>query len=198
MHITGGSGTGKSSLARRVGARFDLPIYHLDDVAREVGSGRVRSLDERLNAVRTIAVSSSWVSEGVQAEWTDELCARAEVIIWLDQLAGRTAVLRVVKRFVRGGIAEARRQRGLRRFFRFRSYAYHVGQFIRFIGEIQAFHGDGTTAKAAEGGSRAATVAQLKPFEYKVVHCRTQADVDDVVAALERRRGPDRPVKEDV
>jgi len=143
--------------------------------------------------VHAIAASSSWVSEGVQAEWTDELCARADVIIWLDQLAGRTAVLRVVKRFIRGGIDEARRRRGLQRFIRFRSYAYHVGQFIKFIGEIQAFHGDGAKAKAAEGGSRAATAAQLKPFEDKVVHCRTQADVDDVVATLERRRGPDRP-----
>ncbi|MEO8461981.1 MAG: hypothetical protein ABI555_02110 [Chloroflexota bacterium] len=170
-----------------------LPIYHLDDVVREAGSGRVRALDERLEMIRTISASTSWVSEGVQAEWTDELCAKAEVIIWLDQLTGRTAVLRVARRFLRDGIAESRRRHGLQKYFRLRSYARHLGEFVRFIGEIRAFHGDEATAKAAEGGSRAATVEQLRPYEDKVLHCRTQGDVDDLIATLERWRGPDRP-----
>jgi shikimate kinase len=199
VHITGGSGTGKSSLGRRVGARFDLPVYHLDEVAREVGTGRVRSLDERLEIVQSIAASTSWVSEGVQAEWTDELCRRADVIIWLDQLEGRKAFLRVARRFLNDGLAEARRRRGLQRFTRVRAYVYQLGQFITFIGEIRAFHGDGTKATPADGGSRAATVAQLQPFSDKVIHCRTEADVDHVIGTLERTgRGYDRPAGEGV
>jgi hypothetical protein len=173
-------------------------VYHLDEVAREAGSGRIRTLDERLEIVASIAGAEAWVSEGVQAEWTDELCRRADVIIWLDQLAGRTAVLRVVKRFVRGAVAEARQRRGLQRFTRVRSYARQVRQFIRFVGEIQAFHGDGASAKAGESGSRSATVAQLQPFEAKVVHCRTQADVDDVIATLEHLRGSEPAARERV
>jgi phosphatidylglycerophosphate synthase len=192
IHITGGSGAGKSSLARSIGARFGLPVYHLDDVPRDRGSGRVRALDERLEIVQSIATSSAWVTEGVHAEWTDELVRRADLIIWLDQLEGRTALLRVFRRFVGDGLAEARRRRGLQRFTRIRSYVYQLGQFIRFVGEVQAFHGDGARAKAAEGGSRAATIAQLQPYSAKVIHCRTQADVDNVTAAYGTSRSGSR------
>jgi glycosyltransferase involved in cell wall biosynthesis len=185
VFITGGSGAGKTTLAQRVAALFGLPLHHLDEIARDPVTRQPRSIPDRLAIIHSIASSPMWVTEGVQSGWTQELCERADVIIWLDHLAAPLASMRVVSRFVAGGWRELRRQRGWRRFVRLRSWALHTFELVTALGEIRRFHRDGR-GDAADAGSRAATATQLAAFEDKVVHCRRPADVERLVVRLEQ------------
>ncbi len=186
IHITGGSGSGKTTLARRLGDLLDASVYQLDDVARDVATGRVRSLAERLTIVEQIADAPRWVTDGIHAGWTDGLCERADVIVWLDQVGGPKALARVARRFVAGSISESRRL-GLRGLVRPRSYIRHLAELIRAGGEIRTFRRAPADQASGDGGSRAATEAQLRPFSAKVVRCRSHDDVETFIAALTRR-----------
>lgn len=192
VHITGGSGTGKTTLARRIGALLDAPVYHLDDVAREAGTGRVRPVDERIAIVSLIALKPRWVTDGIQVGWTDDLCREADVIVWLDQLSWPAALARVLRRFAAGGLSEIRSQGGLRGIFRPRSQARQLLELYRASREIRAFHRAPLDPAAGDGGSHAATAAQLTAFAAKVVHCRSRADIEKFVATLRGQVG-DRP-----
>lgn len=193
IHIAGGSGTGKTTLARQLGELLDLPVHHLDDIAREVGTGRVRDVDERLRMVNQIAASPRWVTEGIHVGWTDELCRQADVIVWLDQLGWLRATLRVVRRFVASGISEMRRERGWRRINRVRSYGRHLAELYRASREIRAFGVKGLDAETDDAGSRAATASQLMPYAAKVMTCRSRADIEGFVASLDRGTTLDQP-----
>ncbi|MEJ7696265.1 MAG: AAA family ATPase [Candidatus Limnocylindrales bacterium] len=194
VYITGVSGAGKSTLARRIGAAFDLPVYHLDEVARDLLTGQRRSHDERLAMVAAIAATPCWVAEGVQTGWTDELCERAELIVWLDQLAGSQAMIRIARRFTRQAFLEFRRQRGRRRFLRVRSYAHHTREFLRSLREVRAFNRGAPGENVGDGGNRAATAAQLGRHRAKVVQCRTAAHIEDLLLSIEAVRPPRRDV----
>jgi hypothetical protein len=169
-----------------LGGLLDAPVHHLDDVAREVSTGRVRSVDERSAMVNQIATQMRWVTEGIHVGWTDELCRQADMIVWLDNVSWPTALTRVVRRFVAGGLSEARRQRGMRRLIRPRSYARHLAELVRAGREIRAFNGKAQAADPGDGGSRSATAAQLAPYAAKVVHCRSRDDIDALKARLAR------------
>lgn len=186
IHIAGGSGTGKTTLARQLGAMLDAPVHHLDEVAREVDTGRVRDVHERQEIVSQIAASPRWVTEGIHVGWTDELCRQADVIVWLDQLGWSRATLRVVRRFVAAGISEMRRERGWRRINRVRSYGRHLAELYRASREIRAFEVKDLDAETGDAGSRAATAAQLMPYAAKVVTCRSQGDIEVFIAGLDR------------
>ncbi len=187
IHITGGSGTGKTTLAIELGAKLDIPVYHLDDLARESGAGRVRSVGERTEGVHEIAVRTQWVTEGIHVGWTDELSRRADMIVWLDQVGWPTAMIRVLRRFVGVGLAEARRQGVSRRLFRPRSYRRHLAELFRAGREIRTYGVKGGFDDPGDGGRHAATAAHLAPYAAKVVHCRRQGDIDALVAVLVRQ-----------
>jgi glycosyltransferase involved in cell wall biosynthesis len=192
IHITGGSGTGKTTLAGRLAALLDAPVHHLDDVAREANAGRVRSLDERARIVEQIAAQPRWVTEGIHVGWTDELCRRADAILWLDHVGWPTALMRVLRRFVGDGLRETRRQRGIRGLIRPRSYWRHLSELIRAGRDIRSFGGKAPDLVPGDGGNRSATIAQLAPFTAKVVRCRSGNDIEAYVARV-RRRADDRP-----
>ena len=134
-------------------------------------------------AVQRIVSSPRWVTEGIHTGWTDPLCAHADLIVWLDNVPTRTRLLHVLRRFVAGGVAESRRQRGVRRFVRPASYRRHLRELARATGEIRAYERS-SAAFDRDAGSRAATAAHLAPFKDKVVHCRSRRDIDGIVAMI--------------
>jgi hypothetical protein len=161
-----------------------VPVHHLDKIARDTDSGRIRTEHERLALVAQIVESSRWVTEGIHVGWTDELCRQAEVIVWLDHVGWPTALMRVMRRFVEGGLRETRRRRGLGRIVRPRSYARHIVELYRASREIRAFKEVSLDQPAGDGGSRAATVQQLKPYAGKVAHCRSGEDIESLAGRL--------------
>jgi glycosyltransferase involved in cell wall biosynthesis len=185
VHIAGGSGTGKTTLARRMGTLLDTPVHSLDDVARDTGTGAVRSGAERSEMVNRILAQPRWVTEGIHVGWTDELYRQADLIVWLDQVRWPVAVGRVLRRFVKDGLGEARRQ-GLRGLIRPRSQARHLVALVGATREIRSFNGRAGHEDPGDGGSRSATASQLAPYAAKVVHCRNQDDIEGLVASLTR------------
>jgi MoxR-like ATPase len=187
IYIVGGAGTGKTTFARRVAGRRDLPTFHLDELVLDA-AGALRPLDERNDVVARVASEPAWIVEGIYLGWTEPLLERADVIVWLDYVSPVGAVRRVVARFARGALEEARRQRGLRRFLRFSDYLVQLRRLAAFLVETLAYHLLPSGARhpgASEGeaaSSRRAARDSLLPYREKVLRCRR---AEDVRAALD-------------
>ncbi|MDP6714793.1 MAG: (d)CMP kinase [SAR202 cluster bacterium] len=82
--IHGHSGSGKSSLARDIGARLNLPVIELDALYH-VDNWNDTPLDEFRSKIMRITESSprGWVSAGNYFRTKDLLMDRADVVIWL-------------------------------------------------------------------------------------------------------------------
>jgi adenylate kinase family enzyme len=186
--IVGGSGSGKTTLATRLAEQMRLPVHHLDQIARVGGGlGPERSAADRSAAVRAILTSDRWIVEGIHLGWTDELLQAAEVIVWLDHVSWPGSSVRIVKRFVQQAVAEARRQRGHRRFIRFRDYARQLRWLLQAIPESRGYATE-TSTDDDRRISRASTRERLQAHSAKLIHCSSASDVEEVVRNLMSRR----------
>jgi adenylate kinase family enzyme len=55
IHIVGGPGSGKTTLAKQLAGLLGVPAYDLDVVAYERGAGRKRDLEVRREGVARLA-----------------------------------------------------------------------------------------------------------------------------------------------
>src|SRR4051812_39097983 len=83
IHIIGGVGNGKTTLAKQLSSHLNTPHYELDRVAFK-RMGDKTALYHRMESVRFIVDQPSWVTEGKFLWWTEELLASADLIVWLD------------------------------------------------------------------------------------------------------------------
>jgi adenylate kinase family enzyme len=98
--IVGSSGTGKSTVARAIGARLGLPVIHLDN--HYWRPGWVPSDDADFDArVAALAAADRRVIDGQYSRTWDLRVGRADMIVWLD-LPRRVYFWRVLKRTLRG------------------------------------------------------------------------------------------------
>jgi adenylate kinase family enzyme len=81
--VIGSPGAGKSTLARRLAERLDLPLIHLD---REYfGPGwAMPPRSEWRERVRALAARPAWVMDGQYGSTFDLRVPRAQAIVWLD------------------------------------------------------------------------------------------------------------------
>jgi adenylate kinase family enzyme len=174
IHIIGGAGSGKTTLAGQLAARLDLPAYDLDAAAYERGAGRKRPLDARRANAHAIANQPGWIAEGGYLWWTEPLVAAADVVIWID-LPWRIAAWRVIKRHLRASLAGTNKHRGVRKLLRFVRWTrrYYTSTSVQPEPDDDA------------AMSRAATAAMLRQYMDKVIHCRRPSTVKTV---LERAR----------
>lgn len=186
IHIIGGPGNGKSTLARQLACQLAIPVYHLDEIAFEGTEFQDRRIDERLARVHEIAMQPSWITEGIFLGWVEELLHAADVIVWLDNIAWHDALWRIVVRFARYGWLEVQRQRGWNKIIRFRDYRRHLGQLVQVMFTSRAYYYSGNlqVVEDARQVTRAATKAQLAAYQAKVIHCRSSADVERLVGTL--------------
>lgn len=82
--ILGNAGSGKSTLSRILGARFDYPVTHLDRLFW--GPGWTKPVPEEFRTkVRQAINAPKWVSEGNYPRRTFDLrLPKADLIIWLN------------------------------------------------------------------------------------------------------------------
>jgi adenylate kinase family enzyme len=101
IHIIGSVGSGKTTLARRLAARFNLPHHELDNVVwKRTDTGDIRrSEKERNEYLKSIVKTDSWIIEGVHYEWVAESFEKADIIIFLD-LSYRKRKYRIIRRFI--------------------------------------------------------------------------------------------------
>lgn len=99
VHIVGGAGSGKTTLAREFSRRNGVPHYELDDIMWANAAERTpRSDDERDRLLQESIDSELWVIDGIfWQEWVVPSFERAEKIIVLD-VPERTRHWRVIAR----------------------------------------------------------------------------------------------------
>lgn len=96
IHIIGGPGSGKTTLAQHLAARFHIPHYDLDQLTWKHG---MAPLAAYVQEALTVLEQPSWITEGIYLLWTDPLLAEADYIIILD-IPFSLAVWRVLYRHV--------------------------------------------------------------------------------------------------
>ena len=172
VYVCGGPGSGKTTFAHALSARTGLPVEALDEIAREGGGrGPETSADERAQAVQRILATQRWIADGVQLGWTQPLVEAADAVVWLDHVAWHASSGRIVRRFLRQAIAEARSRHGRERFLRFGDYARRLRELIVSVPETRTYPYE-ELEKA------------LAPFAAKVTRCRTADEVAAALAAL--------------
>jgi len=175
IHIVGGAGSGKTTLAPQLARRLMLPVYSLDTINFAGSVAVKRPREQRLADVRRIAAQPAWVTEGVFVGWTDALLQAADLVIWLD-LSWPTALVRIVRRHLRQSLAGTNRYPGLRRLVSFLlwSTAYYRNTPPAVIDALdeESLH------------SRAATARHLAPYTAKLIRCCCTAEVADLLASV--------------
>jgi adenylate kinase family enzyme len=79
INITGNAGSGKSSLAKRLGAELGLPVYSLDSIVWQ--AGWVKTMPEqRAAAEEELVTLPRWIIDGVSAT----VRARSDLVVFLD------------------------------------------------------------------------------------------------------------------
>jgi hypothetical protein len=175
IHVTGGQGSGKTTLARRLHEVTGLPMHELDLVARMGGgNGPERPIADRDAMVAAIAAEDVWITEGVHVGWTDPLLARAEVIVWLDHVSSTDRSGRMIRRFVAGGLHELRTRHGRERFTRVADYLRHSRDLA----------GSVLRSRAVSPSEPDPLAAALAPWTATTIHCTSSADIDAFVRSL--------------
>ncbi len=117
-----------------------------------------------------IIEADAWVSEGAYMSWAAPLFDAADLIVWMD-VSWRVASYRIVKRHVMAELARNNRFPGWRRLYRFWrwSSAYYANRNPHRLNDYGV---PNTRALAAE---------LLRPYEGKLVVCRTNQDIATVL-----------------
>ena len=168
IHIIGGTGSGKTTLARKLGTHLDIPFYDLDEVGYEGGFGAPRPLNVRLAMLKDIAAQPAWVTEGGFILWVDELLRTADTIVLLD-LPWRIRRWRVITRHIKADLARNNRHAGYLNLYRF----YRTSQKYETNPTIYTLQ----PPDIGDYSSRATVEHYLQPYCEKVIHCRTPVDV---------------------
>lgn len=102
IHIIGGSGSGKTYLAKALSAKYGIPRHDLDDLqwdnARGYGSKRPR--EERRQLLDEILKEPDWIIEGVYYTWCRQ-CFEDADRIYLLSVPRYKYRCRILRRFVR-------------------------------------------------------------------------------------------------
>ncbi|MFS0821836.1 shikimate kinase [Bacillus sp. 1P02SD] len=103
IHIIVSVGSGKTTFAKQLSSKLNIPFYELDNVVwiRDKAGDIRRTEKEREVYLETIIQSDSWIIEGVHnEEWVSSSFNHADLIIFLDP-SYQTRTYRIIKRFLK-------------------------------------------------------------------------------------------------
>ena len=83
ISIIGGPGTGKSTLAKNLGKKLNLPVYHLDQI-NFLENWKERDKQERDMIISQKANEQKWIIDGTYKKTIEERIKKADLIIFLD------------------------------------------------------------------------------------------------------------------
>jgi hypothetical protein len=167
IHILGLPSSGKTTLARELSLRLELPHHDLDAVAFVDERWTPRPPVERDRLVSDIVSKPSFVTEGFFIEWTTPLFSAADHIIWLDP-----SLLRLIFRH----LLRHRSQLISRPFWLVARVRFQVLSYYRGVGS-----GPGADPTLTRSGIESA----LRPWGNKLLRVRRSVSVDQILEALD-------------
>lgn len=112
ISVVGSSGSGKTTMGRRLASRFGLPVIELDALYH--GPGWVNPSREEFQRIVEDAIADErWVVDGKYASVRERIWERATLIVWLDLPRWR-CTLRAVRRTTWRAIARTQLWNGNR------------------------------------------------------------------------------------
>lgn len=80
--ILGGPGSGKTTLAKKIGERYNLPTYHIDGI-HHLENWKIRDKEERDKIILKITEKPKWVIDGNYKSTLSERVKKCDLIIYL-------------------------------------------------------------------------------------------------------------------
>lgn len=118
IHILGGPGSGKTTLAREIAAAINIPHYDLDVIGRQFGTDGAAHVE---NAI-AISRQPAWITEGVYLLFIDPLLHEADQIVLID-VAWPVAAWRIVRRHVANSLRGTNEYPGIKPLLNLLRYA---------------------------------------------------------------------------
>jgi len=98
--ILGSSGSGKSTMAQRLGECTGLPVVHLDSISWQPGWVEAPK-DEFAEKLREIVRGEAWIIDGNYRKWAlNARLERADTVIFLD-FSRYTCLFRAIRRWIK-------------------------------------------------------------------------------------------------
>ena len=93
--VVGNSGSGKSTMARRLSAGLECPRLELDSVMHQANWTPIADDDFRGQVATFMAATPVWVIDGNYLQVRDAVWSAADTVVWLDppRLANMRAVI---------------------------------------------------------------------------------------------------------
>lgn len=187
--VYGVTGSGKTTLARRVGAATGVPWHSADDEIGWLPGWTQRPLEEQRSLAEQICAEPAWVLDTAYGTWADVPLSRAELIVALDYPRW-LSLHRLVRRTLRRAITREEACNGnvesWRTLFSTDSIIlWHFRSWARKRARIRQWAADPATARV-----RAATHGRtVDPTPPRVVHLRTPDQTEAWLATL-GQQGP--------
>ena len=179
IHITGGPGAGKTTLARQISALTGLLVVDIDELSLDLQSTMPLPLDmaafraKRVPVARQLAEREGWISDGSNLEDSLAFFERAEMVVYVD-CAWRVASYRILSRHLKAELARNNRFPGWHRLYRFWRWSagYYAGTNPHGANEWGTPH------------TRSFLEERLRDYESKLAVCRTKGDFDRLIGLL--------------
>jgi len=102
IHIIGGSGTGKTYLAKKISGLYNIPHYDLDDIFWDNTSntyGVKMQYDKRDKLLKEILFKDNWIIEGVYSDWVTHSFEEAD-FIFIMNVNRKIYYYRIIRRYI--------------------------------------------------------------------------------------------------
>ena len=96
--IIGSPGSGKSTLAYQLHLKYQLPLYHIDQI-QWLNNKNVITFEELKQKLESIVVKEEWIIDGNYSSTLSMRLKYATKVIWIKEPRVK-CILRVIKRYI--------------------------------------------------------------------------------------------------